>query len=244
MKMEGGVAFLASEEMADADREATERFGIGVPVLMEKAGLATATMARRYLGGNTVGSRVLCLAGKGNNGGDGLVAARYLANWGCRVQVFLGAPRGELKELPAQQLRAAEAAGIDLSGPDSALPDAELIVDALLGYSSRGNPREPVAGLIRRANESRIPILAVDLPSGLDASSGEAGEPCIVANSTVTFGFPKTGFLNPKAAHFVGRLYLADISVPDEIYRKHGMVGRPFKGEGLVELFPKGVQGF
>jgi NAD(P)H-hydrate epimerase len=234
MRLEGGIAYLTSDELVAVDRAATEVFGIGVPDLMGKAGLATATMARRMLGGRE--GRIVCLAGKGNNGGDGLVAARHLASWGTKVLVVLGAARDELRDVPAEQLRAINQMGIEVSGPDSTIPTADLIVDGLLGYSSQGNPREPIATLIRRANESKIPILAVDLPSGLDASSGEPGEPCIVANSTVTFGFPKSGFLNDRAARFLGRLFLADISLPDLIYRRHGMDGRPFYKESIIEV--------
>jgi NAD(P)H-hydrate epimerase len=234
LRLEDGIAYLTSDEVAAVDRAATEVFGISVPDLMGKAGLATATIARRMLGGRE--GRTVCLVGKGNNGGDGLVAARHLASWGTKVLVVLGASRAELRDVPAEQLRAVDQMGIEVSGPDSAIPSTDLIVDALLGYNSQGNPREPIATLIRRANESKIPVLAVDLPSGLDASSGEPGAPCIVANSTVTFGFPKSGFLNARAARFVGHLFLADISLPDLVYRRHGMDGRPFFKESVIEV--------
>jgi hydroxyethylthiazole kinase-like uncharacterized protein yjeF len=234
LRLEDGIAYLTSDEMAAVDRAATEVFGIGVPDMMGKAGLATATMARRMLGGKE--GRVVCLVGKGNNGGDGLVAARHLASWGTEVHVVLGAGRAELRDVPAEQLRAVDQVGIKVSGPGSPIPPTDLIVDALLGYSSQGNPREPIASLIRKANESGIPVLAVDLPSGLDAGSGEPGEPCIVASSTVTFGFPKSGFLNARAPRFLGHLFLADVSLPDLIYRRHGMDGRPFYKESIIEV--------
>jgi len=245
LRLEGGIAYLTADEMALADSSVSESFGIDVATLMEKAGWATATMARQMMVGSS-DWKVACLVGKGNNGGDGLVAARYLSDWGIKVKAVLGADRAELRDLPAQQLKAAVEKGVELAGADGALPGAALIVDALLGYSSRGDPREPVAGLIHRANGSGVPILAVDLPSGLDASSGEPGSPCITARGTVTFGFPKSGFLNPRAAAYLGRLYLADITVPDQVYRRHGMDGRPFRqGEPLLELrVPGKVQPF
>jgi NAD(P)H-hydrate epimerase len=237
MRLEGGVAYLTADEMAIADRDASEVFGISTANLMEKAGLATATLAQRMLGGVSGERRVVCLVGKGNNGGDGLVAARHLADWGVEGKVVLGAERAELRDLPAQQLRAAHEKGIEVLTLDEGMTGAKLIIDALLGYSSWGNPKEPVATLIRSANDSGVPVLAVDLPSGLDASSGEPGDPCIRAASTVTFGFPKSGFLNPRAAPYLGHLYLADIGAPVEIYRKHGMYGKPFTpGETLLEL--------
>ena len=237
MRLENGIAYLTADEMMIADRDASEVFGIPVTTLMEKAGQTTATMAQRLLADSVGARKVACLVGKGNNGGDGLVAARYLTDWGVKVKVVLGAEKTELRDLPGQQLRAAAEKGIEVTGYDEAVQGAGLIVDALLGYSATGNPREPVAGLIRRANVSGIPVLAIDLPSGLDASSGEPGDPCITAKATVTFGFPKSGFLNPKTAPFLGRLYLADITIPELIYRKHGMGGRPFNpGDSLVEL--------
>jgi hydroxyethylthiazole kinase-like uncharacterized protein yjeF len=234
LRLEDGITYLTADEVAAVDKAATEVFGIGVPDLMGKAGLATATMARRMLGGRE--GKIVCLVGKGNNGGDGLVAARQLASWGTKVVVILGAGRAELHDVPAQELMAVEQMKVEVLGPDSPIPPSDLIVDALLGYSSWGNPREPIATLIRKANESKVPVLAVDLPSGLDAGSGEPGDPCIVASSTVTFGFPKSGFLNPRAARFLGHLFLADISLPDLIYRRHGMDGRPFYKESIIEV--------
>jgi hydroxyethylthiazole kinase-like uncharacterized protein yjeF len=234
MRLEGGIAYLTSDEMAAVDKAATEVFGIGVPDLMGKAGLTTATMARRMLGGRE--GKIVCLVGKGNNGGDGLVAARHLASWGTKVSVILGAARAELRDVPAQELMAVDQMKIEVLSSDSPIPPSDLIVDALLGYGSWGNPREPIATLIRKANESGTPVLGVDLPSGLDAGSGEPGEPCIVASSTVTFGFPKSGFLNARASRFLGHLFLADISLPDLIYRRHGMDGRPFYKESIIEV--------
>jgi len=214
----GGFVYLTAEEMAEADRVAIEDFGIDVLSLMENAGVGASNLARRMLGGSVVGRGVCCLVGRGNNGGDGLVAARHLHDWGARVKVLLGGERADLRDVPAKQLGIVDKMGIPIDGPEGDFGGAELLVDALLGYGSRGSPREPVAGMIRRANGSRIPILAVDIPSGLDATTGEPNEPCVVAKATVTFGLPKTGFLNPRAMKFVGDLYVADISMPRKVY--------------------------
>ncbi len=232
MKKEGVFVYLTAEEMADADREAIEGYGIDVLALMENAGVATAGMARKMLGGDVQDGKVLCLVGRGNNGGDGLVAARHLHNWGADVKVILAGERSELRDVPARQMAIVERMGIPVMGAGAELGKARLLVDALLGYGSRGNPREPVASAIRRANDSKIPILAVDIPSGLDATTGEPGDPTMIAKATVTFGLPKSGFLNPKARRHVGELYLADISMPDGIYGALS-VGR--------ELFAKGT---
>jgi len=176
------------------------------------------------LGGDVAERSICCLVGKGNNGGDGLVAARHLHDWGARVTVALGGERDEVRDVPARQLGTVERMEIPVGDPQKGFGRAELLVDALLGYGARGNPREPVAGLIRQANASGVRILAVDIPSGLDATTGEPNDPCIAASATVTFGLLKTGFLNPKAKGFVGELYLADISMPREVYTKYGRV--------------------
>jgi hydroxyethylthiazole kinase-like uncharacterized protein yjeF len=236
LESRGGFVYLTAGEMAEADRIAIEEFGIDVAVLMENAGLQVGILARRMLGGSVAGKRVCCVAGKGNNGGDGLVAARHLHNWGARVRVVLGAEKGNLRELPAQQLRVLERMGVEINGPNGSFDGAELLVDALLGYGSRGNPREPMAGLIRNVNSSGILVLAVDIPSGLDATTGEPNEPCVVANATVTFGLLKVGFLNRESAQFVGELHLADISLPEPIYRKYGQEPGRFGRDTLLKI--------
>ena len=176
MKTEGGFTYLTAVEMAEADRVTIEDFGVDVLSLMENAGLAVAELARRLLGGDLSGRRICCLVGKGNNGGDGLVAARHLYNRGAKVSVALGGRREEMRDVPARQLAVVEKMGVEMLGPKSGFGGAELLVDALLGYSSRGSPRGSIADLIRSANSSGIRTLAVDIPSGLDATTGEPGD--------------------------------------------------------------------
>jgi len=237
LKSEGGVSYLTAEEMAELDRVVIEEFGIDVLVLMENAGVAVATLASEMLGGRVAGRRVTCLAGKGNNGGDGLVAARHLHNWGARVVVVLAEGRGGLRDAPARQLAVLDKMGLDVGGPERDFDESDLLVDALLGYGAKGDPREPMAGVIRRANVSRVPILAVDLPSGLDATSGEPNSPCIRAKATVAFGVPKTGFLNPAARPYVGEMYVADISFPAEVYRRYSQEKVVFQKGALARIW-------
>ena len=232
----GGLAYLASEEMEDADQEAIVGYGIDVLSLMENAGSGVASLARLLLGGSAVGKRVAVLAGKGNNGGDGLVAAKHLHNWGAGVGVLLS-DRGAMGPVPSRQLASAEKAGVPVYGAGGSLGGFDLLIDALLGYNSRGNPREPVGGMILSANASGIPILAVDIPSGLDATTGEPNVPCVVATATLTLGFPKTGFLNPRCRQYVGKLYLGDVSLPLEVYRKRSQTSTPFEKEPIVRIW-------
>jgi len=234
---QGGLVYLTAQEMAEFDRSTIEDFGIDELVLMENAGLAVANVARRLLGGDTTGKKIMVLVGKGNNGGDGLVAARHLQNWGAQVDLVLAGDRADLKDLPARHLEIAERAGARPTGPESGLVGAQLLVDALLGYNLRGDPREPLAGIIRRANASKTLILAVDIPSGLDATTGDPWDPCIVADTTVTLGLPKVGFLNPNAKRHLGRLYLADISFPALLYAKYNQKDGLFGRDSLVAVW-------
>jgi NAD(P)H-hydrate epimerase len=232
----GGLTYLTAEEMAEADRVAIEDFGLDVLSLMENAGVGVAILARRSLGGNVSGKCVACLIGKGNNGGDGLVAARHLHNWGASVSVLLGGEAAEIRDVPARQLAIVEKMGIQVKRTGRGFGSAELVVDALLGYGSKGSPRGPIADLIRGANESGVRILAVDIPSGMDATTGEPGDPCVVASATLTLGLPKMGFLNPRSREFVGELYLADISMPREIYAKYPGGPVDFGGDAIKRI--------
>jgi hydroxyethylthiazole kinase-like uncharacterized protein yjeF len=236
LKIKEELVYLTAEEMAEFDRAAIEDFGIDEIILMENAGVAVANAARRSLDGKMEGRKICCLVGKGNNGGDGIVAARHLNNWGARVKVVLGGERIELREIPAKQLSIVEKLGIPVGGPDADFDGADLLVDALFGYNLKGNPREPTAALIRRANSSKIKILAVDIPSGLDATTGDPGDPCIMARTTVTLGLPKTGFLSPKAKRHLGSVYLADISFPEVLYTRLSQKKRLFAKDSLLRV--------
>lgn len=117
----------------------------------------------------------------------------------------------------ARQLDILRRIGIPVSEESEA---ADLVVDALLGYSLRGNPQGRVAELIEWANAQPVPILSLDTPSGLDVTSGRTGTPCVRATATLTLGLPKTGLLH---ASEVGELYLADISIPPKVYERLGV---------------------
>ena len=237
MRTQGGCVYITAQEMAELDRSAIEDFGIEELVLMENAGLAVANVARRLLGGDAIGKKLGVLVGKGNNGGAGLGAARHLQNWGAQVNLILAGDRGDLRDLPAKHLEVAEKTGARVAGPDPGLRGVDLAVDALLGYNLRGSPKEPLAGLIRRANASGVRILAVDIPSGLDATTGEPGDSCIVADTTVTLGLPKMGFLNPAARRYVGRLCLADISFPPRLYARYAQKDALFGRDSVVTIW-------
>ena len=158
-------------QMVEVDRLVVQDFGITLVQMMENAGRGLAELARVLLGGSVGGRKVVVLAGKGNNGGGGLVAARHLANAGARVSVALASAPGELGEVPEHQRRVLARMAVEASSQRTTadtlariLEGADLILDALVGYSLQGAPREPIAGFIRAANAVRMPRLSLDLP--------------------------------------------------------------------------------
>ncbi len=232
------VTSVSVDQMREVDRLMTEEVGISLLQMMENAGRCLATHARGMLGGDARGQRVVVLAGRGGNGGGGLAAARRLFGWGAAVTVVLAQSHDEMRGVPRQQLAILEWIGIPIHVAADGISDlftgADLFIDALIGYSLRGAPAGPVAALIRTANASRRPTLALDLPSGLDGDSGEASDPTIRATETLTLALPKRGLLAPAARPWVGQLYLADISVPEKVYRRLGLTVGPIFAESDI----------
>ncbi len=197
--------------MAAADRYAIEREGIPGLELMEAAGRGLADRASAMAGPGAVA--VVC--GKGNNGGDGLVAARHLTAAGHTVTVYLVSPEGLTPDARANLERLPAVVTVE---PAEGLTAAVLgrfavAVDALLGTGFGGEPREPVAGLIRALNESTCAVLACDLPSGVNGSTGEAGL-AVRAEATVTFHGLKLGHLIAPGKGLAGEVTVIDIGIP------------------------------
>lgn len=222
--MRDHVPAISGESMAAIDRIMMEEVGVATLQLMELAGFGVADCVRRHCDLDLATQpMILALAGTGGNGGDAMVAARLLHAWGARIQVVLSKPRSGYAGAAAHQLAILDRIGIPVREPDgSQLPAADLIVDGLLGFSRRGNPRGEVARLIALANTSPAPVLAIDLPSGLDATSGEVGEPCIRAAWTVTLALPKSG-LDISPTSLTGAIWLADIGIPAGVYDRIGV---------------------
>ena len=228
------VPFLTTDQMREVDRAMIEDFGISLVQMMENAGRNLAQLARqRFLDGDPRRRRVLVLAGAGGNGGGGLVCARRLHNWGAEVQVFMTAPSTDLADVPLHQLKILQRMGISIVVPGESLvlPAADLLVDALIGYSLTGPPRGLVATLIDAANNHGAPILALDVPSGVDTATGAASGSVIRATATLTLAMPKAGLRAETAKQHIGELYLGDISVPPELY------GRPPLDLNVVNVF-------
>ena len=225
---------LTTKQMIEVDRLMIEEWGITLIQMMENAGRNLAELSKRQLK-NVDKKNVIVLCGTGNNGGGGMVAARHLHNWGANVKVILIGDENKLKEVPVHQWNILKQMGLNIHDMD--LSEADLILDAMLGYGVKGNPREPIAAWIQYANDSRTRISSLDAPTGLDTTAGIPATPCIRAHATLTLALPKTGLLTPEAKPFVGDLYLADISVPVELYKKLNInIASPFISDTIIKL--------
>ncbi len=232
---------LTTDQMVEVDRAMIEDYGIDLVRMMENAGRGLANLAReRFLGGDARERRVVVLAGTGGNGGGVLVAARRLHNYGADVTVlatgpddaFAPVPRSQLSIVRRMGIRVGSAEAVDVLGP------RDLILDGLIGYSLNGAPGGVAASLIRWANESIAPVLSLDAPSGVDTTTGVVFDPAIRATATMTLALPKAGLRAPGVEYNVGDLYLADISVPPELYATYlGLaVGPLFAEADIVQV--------
>jgi len=211
---------LSPEEAIELDR-ATQARGVKVEDLMERAGWAVARACADLTGG-TYGRRAVVVCGKGNNGGDGFVTARYHAHWGMGVVVIvLRDPVGS-REPPASNLRRLAEAGVRVRRFDPAvlgreLDRADVAVDAIFGTGFRGEPEEDWATSIDGLNGASVPIVAVDIPSGVDGASAAVEGVAVRADLTVAFGAAKMGAVLLPGAEFAGDVRVVDIGFPDEL---------------------------
>ena len=235
------VPTITSRQMRAVDAMMATTYGIDVRQMLELAGTRVAEFARRMLGGSAQGKRVVVLAGPGKNGSGGLVAARHLVNAGAQVQVWMLVDPQRLDGVASDAITTLAAMGLAphfAHIPDVAtLAASDLLVDALLGYSIAGPPHGMLAATIINANASGTPILALDLPSGLDADDAGPFTPCIHATSTLTLALPKRGLVLDAAQAVIGELWLADIGVPRRLFKRVGTrVGTLFAQSPLIRL--------
>jgi hydroxyethylthiazole kinase-like uncharacterized protein yjeF len=232
-KPQSQLAPMSGAAMQGADARA-QRLGIAADWLMEQAGTATAATARALMrsGDRSPQSLVLILCGAGNNGGDGLVAARHLAAHGIASEVVLLSNRRP--STPAATRNWDRLDGIDLVRRVSTVRDSDvalylngleragLIIDALLGTGVSGPLREPVRTAVDvavRARQSLVPVLAVDTPTALDLSTGQPSDPVVRADATITFHRPKIGLASRVGRLLAGRVLVAPIGIPIEADR-------------------------
>jgi len=240
------VSMVTAAQMAEVDRSAVEEFGITLLQMMEQAGSHLADVVRLEAGGHLKDLRIVVAVGPGNNGGGGLVAARHLANRGASVRVVLARPALRMSEAARHQLATLIAmemhccvATYDLTDDEleRVLANADVVVDAVLGYRIHDAPTgeaERLIGFIVRAGR---PVVSLDLPSGVAPDTGEAAGIAITATATLTLALPKPGLFRGEGPDRAGRVYLGDIGLPDALYAALGIsAGHPFSAGRIVLL--------
>jgi NAD(P)H-hydrate epimerase len=224
---------LSREQVRGLDRRASEGFGVPGIVLMENAGRGCAELLMRL---NPAKKATVILCGPGNNGGDGFVIARHLDNHGWPVDVLTVAKCGDPNKpadadvnfdilftagIPFTQFHPDHFTSQQADHIAKRLNRDGWIVDALFGTGLTRVLGPPYAELVDLVNTSGSPVLAVDLPSGLDCDTGEPLGPTIRATHTATFVAPKKGFLNPKAKEWTGEVHVIDIGVPRALVEQY-----------------------
>lgn len=213
------VPAVTTDQMREVDRVAIEEVGPNLYQMMENAGRNLALTVLETLGANWTSTPITVLAGTGGNGGGGICAARHLANRGADVTVAITDPQA-LTSVPNEQLevyRGTPGKLADLAALDTLRPG--LIVDAIIGYSLGGAPRGVAGRMIEWIGNQPAPVISLDVPSGIDSTTGEAHGAHVRAAVTLTLALPKTGL----DAATVGELWLADIGIPREVYRRVGI---------------------
>jgi len=215
------------QEMRECDRAAVEEYGLSEVVLMENAGRAVLEVVKREFG--TADRRHTVLCGGGNNGGDGFVAARLLYSAGADVQIGLLVDESMIAGAARTNYDAARLSGVPLrriraAGELSLGRSSDVVIDAIFGTGLSRAPDGLHAAIIERINESAVPVLSVDIPSGVDGNTGATPGVAVKAACTVTFGLPKRGNLLPPGRGLCGRLYVSHISFPPQLSNSAGIV--------------------
>ncbi len=239
------MRLVTAAEMRELDRHTIEDLGVPGQVLMARAGRAVAEAAIEVAESSADGfpRRFLALAGVGNNGGDAYVAARVLQSWGWRGRILEFADPERIRGDAAHHRRLALLAGVPSVRCETealleeALRDPGIVIDGLLGTGLRGEVRDPFRGAISQVNRSRAPVVAVDIPSGLDADSGLPLPEAVRARVTVTMALPKFGLVRGRGLDHAGRILVADIGIP------RSRPGSPSPSEAVRWIDRSGIAG-
>lgn len=230
---------VSAEQMKSIENRVFSKYGISSNVVMEIAGRQVAVVARRLLQAHPGPIVVVC--GKGNNGGDGLVAARWLRHWGLPVQAVVWSTFDDLPSDAAAALHSARMAGVPILMPaqaGEALYNAGLVIDAVLGTGSVGSARGLAAEAIKLINASGRPVLAVDMPSGITTDTGKAEGPVVSADYTVTFGLPKLGLFQFPGADLSGKVIVADIGLAAGAVENEAIMVELTRAEDIKSWLP------
>lgn len=217
---------ITASQAQKIDYMAIHRFGMPSVAMMENAGRAVALLIdQRFKKLKPATICVVC--GPGNNGGDGLVITRYLINLGFFVKVFLIGQPSQLTEDARINYGIIKKMKADVTiltritlGFLATVQQADLIVDAIFGIGLNRDIKEPFLSIIQAINQSRQKVFSVDVPSGLDATTGKTHSACVRANGTITFVLPKKGFFCNEGPRFCGRVHVVDIGIPSMVIQK------------------------
>lgn len=209
---------LTREQVRRIDQLALDRYKIPGIVLMENAARAAAEVAGQMLQGTSGSAMILC--GGGNNGGDGLAVARHLYNRGFRPSINLTTDPAKFPADAMANWQIVQAMGLPVGNYDGIRTSPDLIIDAIFGTGLTQAPRDPFGRIVEQVAEAKVPVLAIDIPSGLDCDTGRPLGACIRANRTVTFVAEKIGFAQPSAAEFLGTVTVGDIGCPPELVQE------------------------
>ena len=222
-----GSHVMSRAEVRSVDQWAINTLGIPGIVLMENAGRSCAELIKSKLAGIEV-SLVIIFCGTGNNGGDGFVVARHLHNAGIACKLVICGDTAKIKGDARINFDIIQKMGIPIETQDLAIPQfdkkiaedierlckgAALLVDSIFGTGLQGLLTENYIPLINAINGRGVPIVAIDIPSGLDCDSGLPLGAAVRAETTITFVAVKKGFANPASAQYTGRIYVADIGI-------------------------------
>jgi hydroxyethylthiazole kinase-like uncharacterized protein yjeF len=215
------MRFTTAERMARIDRIAIEEHDIPEPALMETAGQMTARHTRKHFLNSEHSQHICVICGKGHNGADGLVTARWLDQWGYDVSVCLVDAIDDCAPLTQRQYSAVEKnTRIAVEEEVDSICDAGVYVDAMLGTGLSGDPRAPYDKIIHQLNDRPEPVVCLDAPSGLSGDDPVPYDPCVHGNLTVTFGLPKLGMLLEPGFTLTGPVVAQELCFPQEAYQE------------------------
>jgi NAD(P)H-hydrate epimerase len=224
------VPSISAGQMRQIVQGMASVYGISPMQTIDRTGQALARLAKRLLDDDIVDRPIVVLAGQGLKGAGGLAAARHLTGEGAWVQTILTHPQEIYQGEAAHQLTSLQALDAPLAWAEEGweLPPTDLIIDALLDSDAHGEPGDKARNLIHLANSNMAPILSLEAPSGLDATTGELATPHIQATATMTLILPKSGLLIEPGRRACGALFLADIGAPHALYTRFGFAPLPF----------------
>lgn len=219
---------VSKQQMAEIDEKIPEKYGITISRMMENAGYQIAEFIRKKVDPQGIS----IYAGKGNNGGDALAAARRLHLWNYDVEVILATEK--LDGIRKEELEILKNLGIEISLEESE-NDFEVALEGLIGYNLKGDPRNPFDSMIEEINSEYSTVVSIDIPTGVFPESGERADPAVEADYALTLAMPKKGMSKENS----GEIWAIDISIPPEAYEEFGFNGDIFADKSLVRISPE-----